>query len=160
MTKGESIKLYQMLNTLGTLQGAKFAYAVSRNVSLLKPEIESLEKATEASEAFKKLDEERLELAKKFAKKNEAGEPIEKDGSFIMEDENLWSEAFTELKEANKETWEERIKQIEDYNELIKTDSVVELHKVSLNDIPANISVQQMYGISEMIDESTPSPYK
>jgi len=163
MTKQESIVLYNNLQRLATLKGAKFAYAISKNSAILKSEIEALEKAVQPSEEFIKLDEKRVALAKECAKKNEKGEPetIVQNGvsSYVMEDDKVFEEKFKALKEEDKEIWEAREKQIKEYNELLKTESTVQLYKLSKSDIPNDITVGQMNSIYELIEEDIPSPY-
>lgn len=165
MTKSESIALFQSLNKLGNLKGVKFAYAVSKNVSLLKPEVESLEKASTASEEFNEFEKKRVALVESFAKKDSEGKPqkTNKDGvdTYLIEDgkQEELDEAFEKLKSENQEVWDARLKQVKEYNELLKTDSSVTLYKVALVDVPSDISVQQMYSISAIVEDATPSPY-
>ncbi len=65
MTKEDGLNLFNALNKLGYLSGVKFAYAVSKNMGLLKSEADSLTKANEPYENA------RIELAKKYSKKDE-----------------------------------------------------------------------------------------
>ncbi len=161
MTKSESIALFNALNTLGKLKGVKFAYAVSRNVSALKTELESLEKASAASKEFEEFEKKRIEMVEKFSKKDKDGKAEKKGNNYIIEDgkQPELDKEFEALKSENQEVWDARLKQIEEYNELLKTDSSVALHKISLSDVPTDITVEQMHMITEMVEESTPSPY-
>lgn len=161
MTKNESVALFNALNTLGKLKGVKFAYAISRNVSLLKAELESLEKASAGSKEFEEFEAKRIAMVEGFSKKDKDGKPEKKGNNYIIEDgkQPELDASFEALKKDNKEVWEARMKQIEEYNELLKTESTVKLHKISLNDIPAEISVEQMHSITEMVEEATPSPF-
>ena len=159
MLKKDAVDLYVNLNKLGNLSGVKFAYCVSRNIALLKPEIESLDKAMEMSDEYKKFEELRIEIVKRFAKKNEKGEPTVKDNNYEIENQATFDSAFEALKKEHQEVWDARLKQIEEYTELLKTESSVVLHKVALSDVPNNITVTQMYSISAIVEESVPSPY-
>ena len=49
MTKGENINLFNVLSDkkLGQLSGAKFAYAVAKNLGLLQSEVDALKKAVQ-----------------------------------------------------------------------------------------------------------------
>jgi hypothetical protein len=166
MIKSDILVLNQNLNKLGNLTGVKFAYGVSRNLSLIKPEIESLQKALEPSEAYQEFEKERIVIVEKYAKKDDKGKPIKyrdekKVEQYEIEEgkqEELDKE-FEILKIEHQEAFDAREKQIAEYNELLKTESSVILHKIALADVPQNISVAQMYGISDIIDESIPSPY-
>lgn len=163
MLKSEVIALYQALHKLGNLVGVKFAYAVSRNIATLKPEVESLEKALEASPEFLEVDKKRVALAEEHAKKDEKGKPVKfKDGKiekFEMEDEEAFDKLFEEFKIEHQAVFDAREKQIDEYNALLKTETDVKLHKVSLSDVPNSISVAQMHSISAIIEEAVPTPY-
>jgi len=161
MLKSDLLVLNQNLNKLGNLSGVKFAYCVSRNLSLIKPEIESLQKIVEPSEEYQKFDKERIEMVEKFAKKDEKGKAIQVNNNYEIEEgkqEELDKE-FGILKMEHQEAFDAREKQIAEYNELLKTELTIVLHKIALADVPQNITVQQMYGISDIVEESIPSPY-
>jgi Fe2+ transport system protein B len=165
MTKADNISLYNVLSDkkLQSLTGVKFAYAVSKNLSLLQPEIDALKKALESKEDYNKYEEARIELAKKHAKKDEKGKEVTtlgKNGQeeYVMEDMSIFEKAFKALKEEHKEAIDARDEQIKEQNELLKTDSTIELHKVSLSDVPQDITVGQMQGISAMVTDDIISP--
>ena len=161
MTKSESVALFNSLNTLGKLKGVKFAYAVSKNVSTLKTELESLEKVSAMSKEYEEFEKKRVAMVESFSKKDNEGNPEKKGNNYIIEDgkQEELDKAFEALKAENQELWDSRLKQIDEFNELLKTDSTVVLHKVSLNDVPADITVEQMHAITAIIDEGIPSIY-
>lgn len=168
MTKNESIALFQALNKLGNLRGVKFAYGVSRNLALLKPELESLEKASAFTDEYKEFETKRIALVEKFAKKDEKTGKALKNRDLNSQSENYIIEEgkqeeldkeFEALRSENQEVWDARVKQVEEYNELLKTDSSVVLYKVNLSDVPTDISVAQMHSISAIVSEDIASPY-
>lgn len=161
MTKADILNLNQALNQLGNLTGVKFAYGVSRNIAILKPELEALQKAIDPTDEYKKFDEERLEIVKKYAKKDEKGEFIIKDNNYEMADQAGFDKEFEEFKkkDGNKELFDARKKQLDEYNEMLKTESDVKLFKILLSEVPPTINVRQMHGISKIISEEVPTPY-
>ncbi len=161
MTKNESVGLYQALNQLGSLKGVKFAYAVSKNLSILKPDIESLEKAITPTPEYSEFEKLRIAMVEKFAKKNEKGEFEKKGNNYQIEDgkQGELDAEFEALKKEHQEVFDARFNQVEEYNKLLSTDSTVVLYKVALADVPSDISVNQMYSIKEIVEESVPSPY-
>lgn len=159
-TKGDSINLFNALNKLGHLVGVRFAYAVSRNIALLKPEYEAIQEAIKPSEAFTAYEKERIALAESFAKKDEKGKAISENKMYVLEDKDGFEKAFEALKETHKDAIEARKKQEEEVNELLKTESTVALHKVMLDNVPEGITVEQMHSIVEIISEEIPTPYK
>lgn len=160
MTKNELVSLYQNLNRVGNLKGVKFAYAISRNIAIIKPEIESLEKSSAQTEDYEAFEKLRIALVEKHAKKDKDGKPIIKENEYEVEDKEKMDIEFEALKTEHQKVWSARETQVKEYNELLKTESEVKLHKVALVDVPADITVQQMHGISAIISEDLPSPYK
>jgi formate dehydrogenase maturation protein FdhE len=162
MLKSELISLYQALNKLGNLKGVKFAYGVSKNISIIKPEIELLEKSATMTDEYKEFEEERIKMVEKFAKKDDKGKPIMVNDVYDIEKDNQkeLNKAFEVLKSEHKKAFEAREKQVQEYNELLKTDSTIKLFKISLGDIPNEITVAQMHSISEIVEDSIPTPYK
>jgi hypothetical protein len=152
MKNQEILSLYENLHQLN-LKGVKFSYSVAKNIALLKPEIESLQKVVEQSEDFKKFEQERIELAKKYAKKNESGEPIEEKGQYILEDKEAFKKEFDDLKEKNKEVIEAREAQIKEFNELLEKENDIKFHKISIKDVPEDIATVQMNQIYSLISE-------
>src|SRR3990167_4508990 len=112
MTKGQLVELFSTLNTLGKLQGVKFTYAVARNIA-------AINKSLEPSSEFMVYDKERVELAQKFAKKDEKDKPLTENNRYVMEDEKGFDKAFAKLQEKHKEVIEKREKQFKDYIELL-----------------------------------------
>ena len=158
LTKGETLSLFRNLNQLGILTGAKFTYAVARNISLLKGEIEALEKSMELPDKFKEFETERIALVEKYAEKDDSGKPKKEATSsgaeqYIMGDEKKFEKEFETLKVKHKEAVSLREKQIEEYTKLLTTDSEVKVYKVKLEDVPKEINARQMAGIYEIVQE-------
>ena len=164
LSKGDTVNIYANLKKLGNLRGAKFAYAVQKNINLLEPEIEALKKALEFSDDYKKYDEARIKLAESYAKKDEKGKPKvvktnNERGEVVREEYDLEEETkdefekkFGELKEEHKTAVEAREVQVQEQNDLLKTESTIVFHKIALADVPTDISVAQMGFISEIVE--------
>jgi hypothetical protein len=152
MTKGDNINLFTHLNKLGKFTGVKFAYAVAKNLALLKPEYEALIMSVVSTEEYNKYDKERVELAERHAKKDENGKAISKDNKYELEDEKAFEAEFETLKDTHKEAIEARRAQIEEQNELLKTESTITLYKVKLEDLPKDISVVEMNNIMDIVE--------
>ena len=157
MKNQQLFELFNALNTVTGLSGVRFNYAIAKNIATLKPEILSLQEALKASEEFNKYDTERIEIAKKHAKKDENGEPIKQNvgtqEQFIIEDKELFDKEFEALKEAHKEVYEARLKQLKDFEDLLEVENPVVLHKIKLSDIPEDIKTEQLAGIYPLIEE-------
>lgn len=153
------MNLYRNLNQLGNLSGVKFAYAVARNINLLKSEIESLDKALQPPEEFMEFEKERIALVEKYAEKDEKGKPkIEVAGNgaqqYVMEESgNKFQKEFETLKGKHKKAVEAREKQIDDYTKLLTTESDFKPHMLKLEDLPKEINARQTSGIYEILLE-------
>ena len=158
-TKREAMALFIGLKKLANLKGVKFAYFVTKNMAALLPEMKALEEVSAPSEEYQEFDKKRVELIKKFAKKNDKGGFNIVDGNYELEDEKGMEEAFEVLKAENKEVWDARKEQEKEYTALLETPSEAVLHKINLDEIPADISVAQMLSITDLVDESIKSPF-
>lgn len=151
MIKKNILMLYNALNSLNNLSGVSFSYTVAKNIRILKPEIEALTEAEKPTEEFTKYEEERINLAKKYSKKDDEGESIIKDKKFVLENKKEFDKEFKKLKEENKEVLEGREKQVKEYLAVLETESSVELQKIDLSDVPDNITTNQMNSIYDII---------
>lgn len=138
---------------MGHLTGVKFAYGVARNLGLLKPEVESLEKALQGSEDFQKFEKKRIALAEQFAEKDEKGKPLTENNQYVMKDHSGFEAEYEKLKEENKDLVAKREEELRVYAKLLEEDSVVELYKISLADVPQNITTAQMFVLTPILSE-------
>ena len=153
MTRENAVVLYQNLQSIGDLKGVKFAYAVAKNSNILKREIDALNTAIKPLPGFEAYDTARVELAKKFAKKDEKGEPVIEDNQYVLEDKPAFDIGLAELRESFKETLEIRQTQLDEYKKLLAEEVGLTLHKVKLDDVPKEITVDQMTALQEMIED-------
>ena len=153
MLKNKILGLFQGLNNVAKLKGVKLAYAVIRNLNILQPEIEAIQKSLEPQDDFNVYDKERMELAKKFSKKDEKGEPKTENNQFILEDVKGFEKEIEQLAKKHKPALDAREKQVKEYNELLKEETKVELYKVKLADVPTDITTEQLAGIYDIIGE-------
>lgn len=137
MLKKELVGLYNGLNSVGNLVGVIFGYAVNKNLSIMKPEIEALQKAITPSKEFLEYDNKRIEIVKKYALKDDKEQFIIKNNSYDIGDKTeIVEEEVKTLKEEYKDAIKEQEKQIEEYNALLETESDVKLYMVKREDLP------------------------
>lgn len=161
MKKGELVALYRNLNQLGNLNGVKFSYAVAKNLNIIKPEIEALEKSMELPDKYKEFDNARVALVEKYAVKDENGKPKKEKADNGAEqyvlptgpEEKKFNKEFEALKKEHKEAVDLRDKQVEEYTKMLTEESTVALYKVKLEFVPEAITTRQMAGIAEIIEE-------
>ena len=153
MKKKDVIGLYQGLNNVGLLKGARFTYAVARNLAELKVEIEALQKSVEPSKQYLEYDEKRVELAKKYAKKNEAGEAVLENRDYVLEDKEGFNAAIVILQEEYKQALEEREQQVKEYEKTLDDDIDVKLYMLSPDSLPDDITAQQTFSIISILED-------
>lgn len=133
-----------------TLPGVKFNYALIKNINLITPEVEANDKVKSASKPYMDYQEKRVELAKKYAAKDEEGNPIILNNVFQGLDGN--QEFIKELDVLNKES-EASLKEIDDFmrQEVLILDFP---YKIKLEDIPEEIMKEEggMNSIFELIE--------
>lgn len=135
------------------LPGVKFAYGISKNLNLLKPEVNALNEARKPSPEFGLYDKERVELAQKHAEKDEKGKTVTLNGQYQIVDQEAFDKEFKELQEKHKETLEKREVQMKEFNDLLDKEVEITLHKIKLEDVPQNITTAQMNSIYSIIEE-------
>jgi len=162
MTNLELLELYSALDLkeLNNLAGVKFSYAVAKNLNSLLPDIKSIEATLKFSKLYDAYEKERIELAKKHAKK-EAGKPVKeiviengrKIERFVLENTEKFNKELEVLRTKHKKALDEREKQISQYEDLLKEEVKVKLYKVNLKDVPKDITPGQIKGIYAIIEE-------
>lgn len=157
MKNTELVALFNAINNMGALKGVKFAYGISRNMYFIKPQIEALQKSIEATEGFKKYDEERIKLAEKHAKKGEDGKAVMsgegRAQQYVIEDKEAFNAEWEALKAEHSEALEDQKQREAEYIKLMDEETTVELFKIKLSDVPEDISTAQLNSIFALISE-------
>lgn len=158
MKRSESVALYKALNGLGELKGVNFSYAVVRNINRLKPEMEALDKVLEGTKEYNEYLTKKQELLEEHSEKDEKGNAIKNELApnvfkYKLSDEAAFAVLLDELNEKYKEALDARVKQEEEYKELLDSEISIDLFKVKLEHIPEEITTQQMFGISAIIED-------
>lgn len=151
------VELQRGLVEAESLSGAKFTYAVARNLDILKKEMESIQKVYRAGDDFMKYEEERIEIGKKHADKNEDGSPktIEADGfeNFDVKDVKAFEKDLDKLQKKYKEVIATREKELADFQKFMEEDVEIDLYTVQSENIPDEINVRIMAAIFPIVEE-------
>lgn len=145
---------------LRTLKGAKFGFALLKNIDKLSAEIKSIEAARNIPEDYKKYEDARIALCEKYSEKDENGESKKiqhSQNSFeyvIGADNKDFLEETTRLKEEHATALEDFKKSEEDYKTLLNSENTeFKLTLVDFSDIPSDISVEIMSVIKPFIKD-------
>ena len=134
MTNQEIKSLLKSLTKVGNLTGVKFSYAMARNFNILMP-------------AFKSFDQDRIALAISCSKKDKDGKSIMKAGK------NEFNQDVDVFDFEDQKTFDIEFKK------LLLEEKDIKLFQITLDDVPKEITAEQMTGIYEIIknEESVPA---
>lgn len=154
MKKRELFGLLNGLEAVKNLKGVKFAYAVAKNKNLVKREVKLFSESNKPNEKFLEFDKKRVELCQEYCEKNENGEPVIKNNTFIgLEKNDAFNKVIEELREEYKEAIDEREKQSKEYNKMLDEEIELDFHKVLLENVPSDITGQQLELILPIVDD-------
>ena len=131
-TKGELVNLVNGLFSIQELKGKKFGIVVSKNLTILQKELKPLEEAGKPSEEFMKLAAQVNEIA-----------------NSQVEDSK---EQIDQLEKNNQELVNSRRTQMEEVQKMMEEDMSIDLHILSEEILPEDITAKQINGILKIIE--------
>jgi len=154
----EAVALYKaMQNDLfKDLKGVRFNYALKRNKEILKKELSIIESSFVPSPDYEKLEEERVNILAKYVERDEKGNPVVENGDFKVSDENkeLFNKDFAPIKEKYMEATKDQQKRVQEFTSMVEENDIsFELHSFKLNDLPEDITQEQMEFIYPLVIE-------
>lgn len=153
MKNKDLIRIYEGLNAVKKLAGVKFAYAVAKNLKLLTSEIENLQEGIKPTREIDLYEEERIEMCKKHAKKEEQGKPVINGGEYVIIDISAFNTELETLKEKYKKDLELQKEHLAEYTKMLDEDTSLVLHQVSIDVVPDGITGEQLEAIFEIIKD-------
>lgn len=142
----------EALNAVSELKGVKFAFTVIKNKKKLEEELKNLEEAIKASEEFTTYENQRIQLCNSHSELDDQGNPVIEDNRFKIIDTVKFDEELNTLKEDYLQVISEREIQINEYNILLNEDCELTLTKLNFEDLPTDITTQQLEVIDFMIN--------
>ena len=133
-TKGELVNIINGLYGVQSLKGKKFSLTVSKNISILTEALKDLEKAGKPSDEFMKLAEQVNTI------------------SNTVEDEEEVKKQIDKLEEENSKLVESRKSQMEKIQVMMEEEASVELHMISEDILPEDITAQQLNKMIKIIE--------
>lgn len=155
LTNREVISLYNTLEGLN-YRGVKFAYTIARNLHVMKPIMNAMDKALKVAPEFSAYEKARVALAKDFADKDEKGKPKVEGNNFVITRMDEFDVELEKLRETHKAAVEARQKQLDDYAVLQDEEVEIEVFQVAQGLLPADISTQEVNAIFAIIEHDTP----
>jgi small-conductance mechanosensitive channel len=130
-TKGELVNLINGLFQVQELKGKKFGLAVSKNIKILKDELQDLEDMGKPSEEFMALAEQVNEIANAGAEDSK--------------------EVIDNLEKENEELVKSRREQMDKITILMKEEASVKLNILTEDVLPEEITASQINNIIKII---------
>ena len=153
MIKKDLFALQAGLAAVGKLQGVNFAYDVAKNSQIIKHELMALQEAVKPSDKFIEFDQKRIELCREHAEKDEKGGSIIVGSEFSIKDKQAFDADLANLRDEFRDVQDARENQIKEYEQLLEEPCDLNFHKVSKDDLPENITAEQMLGIIEIVED-------
>lgn len=158
ITREEAMQIYKGLLDVSKVQGAKFAYAVTRNIKMLEPLFKEISNEYAPDKEYLKYQELRAELAKKHAKVDGNGNPqiITVNGSerYDIADQALFDKEYEEFNQQHKETIDKRNAQLEAHE--LYMNEIVDLDVYGLKEehLPEAITAEQLTKLYPLLDNN------
>ena len=128
----ESRNLLDKIKLIKDFKSFDLGCSVAKFKEAAIAELKPLEEGVRMTEKYQKYDEQRIELCKKYAAKNENDKPItDEDGFYVIEDQDAFDLAHAELSEAYTEEQTYRDEQLNAFTKALEGDSAVIIEKVS-----------------------------
>lgn len=152
ITKERVLEITGSKQSLATLKGVKFAYAVAKNMKGLEAEVEALKEASYKSEKMEAYNKEYTEILEAEAKRDEAGNIIAVgNGQVAIKSQSDFKKKIKSLDEKYAEELAAKKAADEKFTELLKEEFEFDFYQVEESELPADISVEQMSVIFEMV---------
>jgi hypothetical protein len=114
----------------------RFSYAVAYNQDVVEREVKAFDAVVKNDKKYQLYDEERIALARKHANKDKDGEPVQRNGVYVMKDPLSFERALDALREKHP-AHQKR----EDF---LDEEVDFEFHVVKMRHVPAYLGVGQM----------------
>jgi len=130
----------------GKLEGAKFAYVLSKNYKKVTEEIQHLQSSLEPTEEYREFEHKRIALCEKY------GDLNSETNKFDIEDNDSFVKEYKELSEEYAETIAHREQVQKDYDAILDEPCELALVRIPMDIVPDNITVEAMDCLSFIID--------
>jgi hypothetical protein len=157
MKKRDLLKLNGALSSIeGRQFSVKFSYFIAKNKVAIKNEFDALEIARKPDPKYIEYDTKRAELAHKMADRDEKGQAMIVNNSFvIIEKVDEFKTELDKLKKEYSEAIQTQEKNLKDFEDLLNEEIEFRGPKIDLKDIPQTIepSVLEVLITSNLIIE-------
>lgn len=161
MTREQVFELWYVLKHCipeGTKLDKRFDFARNRTIDNLTPEVTEIIKARESGiERYNEFESKRNELIDKYCLKDENGNFVNSGDKYVfnsLEDEKEAYNKLRDLADEYKDALNERQKEIDIYNEIVKEEIEVDIVKTTFKAIPDLVDEAFTKVLRSMIKET------
>lgn len=148
MNRRQLVQTWNTLQELRDIDTVKAAYFVAKNLRILKPEIEDIQRVAQqdGSPGFQEFEAERITLAKAHSRTTANGDALMVDGHFDLDPEKecAFTKAFAELSEKYKDALAKENQRALDVKEFLDEDVAVEFYTLAEANICAGIKARHI----------------
>ena len=136
------LKAWVAIRSIEKQKGSnKWAYGISKNKNRMQGDIDGI---AASEKTLQELDNERVEICKKLAAKNESGEPVFENGKYIGIDEK--AEEFVAVLDKIKKAGDAHVA-------LLTGETEIDLYQIPFEEIPNEIAPVDFENLAIMIAE-------
>jgi len=156
MKNHEIFELRNTLNELVNVKGKSFAYAIYKNMEALDKEIELINKVKkETPQEFIDYENERTLLCIKYSDKDDDGNPliVQVNGtpSYKITNTDKFEKEFSKVKDKYAQVLVDKRESDAEFDKFLDSDNDVVLKKVSIEDLPDDITASFIDKIKHML---------
>ena len=154
MKNSQLFSLFDALQKVAKIDGARFAYWVSKNIKIVLDELKVIEEQKEQTEKYKEFEKLRIALCEKHSKKDSEGNAIiikidESKSEYDIKDQKKFIAELDKLKEEHTEAIAEYQKKLDDYQKLLKDEITIEFFSIKVETIPEGISANLIFPLMD-----------
>lgn len=149
----EVLALWNALHDLSAKRGARFTYAITKTKQQLRPIVYELHKMQAPSRELVEYDQKRVELCNKHAEKDKEGNPLTTGNNYVLANNEEFTKEFAVLQEEYKDHLLNHEKKLVEFRKILDIEVDVDIHRVFVNDCPADITTEEMESIFLMVSE-------
>lgn len=153
-TRREVVALWNGLNGAAECKGAKFSYAVAKNLRIIRTEMEALQEAAKPPIELQAYERERVALCAQHSVKDEFGAPVIVDGKFTIEDDSKFRSEFELLQAQYKAQFDIAARRAEEMETMLSEEVDLPIHCVPADCLPDNLTAVQVEALFPMIVET------
>lgn len=132
-------------------KGLKFAYALQKNIRLMKQEIKNLYTIISPDEDYKAYDKEREALAKEHSEKDKDGNPVVEEERYKIKNKKKFDKALEVLQKKYDKAFKQQRDKEAFFNERLEDDCKIEFHYITEKDLPEDMSARQLDIVSSFM---------